>query len=487
MRPIAYLLTVLLLAPLAGCLTMSGSPEETAQGPAGAQQQAMIVPPEPGLTPSERYRKSLSLLEAGEADQAMAELREYLRVEPGGRYAKRSRDLLRQIEVDPQEELGEEHFLYTMQRGDSLSSVSKRYLDDALKFYVLARYNDLDNPSQVKVGQVIKVPGEERPGEVQQAAQAAPPEEPSAEAEEAADAGEELAEDSSSMAVPEAPDASGATAMQLAEEGPEAAPEDPMSAPAEDMAEEATDKPTDDMAAEPPSDGPAQEQVAARPEGESAEPSPEANQTQIEDDVGRIQEAILKAEEPATKGDYQAAAREYETALKQFPDDLMIKQLAAANYVTFADQLMDKGRFDDASIALERAAELHPESADVKQRLVALERREEANELYAEGKKLLAADQPVEAYEKFDEVIKIVPDHPAVREHADLEPVVVEEYHRKAMIFFRRQDLDAALGVWDTKVLVIDPTYEPALLYRAQAIELQERLDDIPNDQPAEQ
>ena len=111
MRPIAYLLTVLLLAPLAGCLTMSGSPEETAQGPAGAQQQAMIVPPEPGLTPSERYRKSLSLLEAGEADQAMAELREYLRVEPGGRYAKRSRDLLRQIEVDPQEELGEEHFL----------------------------------------------------------------------------------------------------------------------------------------------------------------------------------------------------------------------------------------------------------------------------------------------------------------------------------------------------------------------------------------
>jgi len=47
--------------------------------------------------------------------------------------------------------------------------------------------------------------------------------------------------------------------------------------------------------------------------------------------------------------------------------------------------------------------------------------------------------------------------------------------------------LDAALGVWDTKVLAIDPTYEPALLYRAQAIELKERLLDIPTDQPADQ
>jgi hypothetical protein len=68
-----------------------------------------------------------------------------------------------------------------------------------------------------------------------------------------------------------------------------------------------------------------------------------------------------------------------------------------------------------------------------------------------------------------------------------LAPVAVEEYHRKAMIFFRRQDLDSAVGVWDTKVLVIDPTYEPALLYRAQAVELKKRLSDIPSEQPAQQ
>ena len=482
MRPIAFLLTVLLLAPLAGCVTLGGSAEEAASDPMLADQQAMLFQPEPGLTPRDRYRKSLSLLETGQSGQAKAELRAYLTEAPDGRYAKRSRDLLRQIDVDPKAELGEAHFLYTMRSGDSLSSVAKRYLDDALKFYVLARYNDLDNPSQIKVGQVIKVPGEARPGAVQQAESP----EPSAELEE--QAAEVESEQEKLAATPEAeaseaPAEGDGEAEQPAEESQGAAMEDQLAEPSEEQTAEPSVEPTAE---------PSEEQIAERPSGEATDeatmPPAEESETQVmETEVERIQQAILKAEEPASAGDFQAAARQYESAVKQFPDDVMIKQLAAANYVTFADQLMGKGRLEDAATVLERAAELDPKSAEVEERLAGLERRQKANEFYVEGKKHLAADEPVEAFEAFDQATKIDPNHPAVVDRANLAPVAVEEYHRKAMIFFRRQDLDAALGVWDTKVLAIDPTYEPALLYRAQAIELKERLQDIPTDQPADQ
>ena len=481
MRPIAFLLSILLLAPLAGCVTLGGSTEETAPGAKGAQQQAMLFEPEPGLTPRERYRKSLSLLESGEAGRARAELQAYLREAPDGRYANRSRDLLRQIDVDPKAELGEEYFLYTMQSGDSLSSVSKRYLDDALKFYVLARYNDLDNPSQIKVGQVIKVPGEARPGAVQQAESP----EPSAELEERAaevESEQEKLAATTEAEASEAPAEGDGEAEQPADES-QAAMEDQLAEPSEEQTAEPSVEPTAE---------PSEEQIAERPSGEATDeatmPPAEESETQVmETEVERIQQAILKAEEPASAGDFQAAARQYESAVKQFPDDVMIKQLAAANYVTFADQLMGKGRLEDAATVLERAAELDPKSAEVEERLAGLERRQKANEFYVEGKKHLAADEPVEAFEAFDQATKIDPNHPAVVDRANLAPVAVEEYHRKAMIFFRRQDLDAALGVWDTKVLAIDPTYEPALLYRSQAIELKERLQDIPTDQPADQ
>ncbi len=355
MRPIAFLLTVLLLAPLAGCATLGGSAEETASDPMLADQQAMLFQPEPGLTPRDRYRKSLSLLETGQSGQAKAELRAYLAEAPDGRYAKRSRDLLRQIDVDPQAELGEEHFLYTMQSGDSLSSVAKRYLDDALKFYVLARYNDLDNPSQIKVGQVIKVPGEARPGDVQQAVSPAPTTALEDEGAEAEPGQEQMTATPEAEAF-ETPAEDGDMAEKPAEESQDVATEGQLAEPAEEPTAEQITEPTEQSTAEP-----TDVQIAEPPSAEDADeatmpPGGDSQAEVPEDEVGRIQEAILRAEEPAAKGDYRAAAKEYESVLEQFPDDVMIKQLAAANYVTFADQLVGKGRLDDAARASTVAA-----------------------------------------------------------------------------------------------------------------------------------
>ena len=50
--------------------------------------------------------------------------------------------------------------------------------------------------------------------------------------------------------------------------------------------------------------------------------------------------------------------------------------------------------------------------------------------------------------------------------------------HREALNEFRAQNLDNAIALWN-KVLVIDPGYEQARLYRSQAIELKEKLTQI--------
>ncbi|MDH4274250.1 MAG: LysM peptidoglycan-binding domain-containing protein, partial [Gammaproteobacteria bacterium] len=57
---------------------------------------------------------------------------------------------------------GPKHFDYEIKAGDSLSSVAKRFLGDPLRFHILAKYNAVDNPSRLSVGQRIKVPGEQR-------------------------------------------------------------------------------------------------------------------------------------------------------------------------------------------------------------------------------------------------------------------------------------------------------------------------------------
>jgi tetratricopeptide (TPR) repeat protein len=436
MRLVAYSCSAALLFALAGCVTTGDTPGEEASDQSGVErQQVALYQPEPGLAPRDRYLKSISLLEVGEAGQAKAELQAYLAEDPKGRYSKRSKDLLMQIDADPEAALGKEHFIYRMRSGDSLSSVAKQYLGDPLKFHLLARYNDLENPSQMKAGQTIKVPGK-RPAEpVEQAAQPKV-EEPALEPEVAAE--------------------SAGTAEEAAEGG---------QAETEDAGE-----PTE---------------MAARTEGEVAPVVQEEQPTAEETEVEQIQAIILKAEESAGTGDYLGAARHYESGLVQFPDDVLIRQLAAANYLTLADQLSSEGRKDEAATALQRAAELDPKSTEINDRLAALARDEKANDIYLQGTEYLGSNRPLDAFEAFTEALKLSPDHSAAgEERAKLIPVVTETYHREAMTYFSRQDLDAALAIWDEKVLTIDPDYQPALLYRAQAIDLKQRLTDIPNEQP---
>lgn len=150
---------------LTSCQTQTPVPEEPAQE-TPSPVAAPIPPPEDDLTPSARVRRALQALQIGDQDSARRQLVWALQSKPSYQIAG---DLLDQLDADPQEYLGEESFVYQVQPGDSLGKISKAFLNDPLKFVILARYNEIENPSLLRVGQSIRIPGRLRPPEPESA------------------------------------------------------------------------------------------------------------------------------------------------------------------------------------------------------------------------------------------------------------------------------------------------------------------------------
>jgi len=113
----------------------------------------------PGLAPRERVRLAVDLLDQGDEGRAEVELRAVLEEQPTNGAAQR---LLQQITEDPHTLLTGTPRAYTVRQGDSMSALADRYLGDALMFYALARYNDLEAPNQLSAGQRLMIPM--RPG-----------------------------------------------------------------------------------------------------------------------------------------------------------------------------------------------------------------------------------------------------------------------------------------------------------------------------------
>ncbi|QPF75646.1 LysM peptidoglycan-binding domain-containing protein [Roseateles sp. DAIF2] len=103
---------------------------------------------------------SIELLEAGQEDQARAELQKALALDHANKLAN---NLMRQITADPVAQLGRESFVYVVRPNDTLSRIAGRFMGDIYAFYILARYNDIKVPRQVAGGQQIRVPGKAPP------------------------------------------------------------------------------------------------------------------------------------------------------------------------------------------------------------------------------------------------------------------------------------------------------------------------------------
>jgi predicted TPR repeat methyltransferase len=66
----------------------------------------------------------------------------------------------------------------------------------------------------------------------------------------------------------------------------------------------------------------------------------------------------------------------------------------------------------------------------------------------------------------------------AMEEMLVLQKEIADKFHRQALSAYRRQELDLAIEKWDM-VLNVNPDHSSAKLYRVQALELKEKLDNI--------
>ncbi|MDF1552387.1 MAG: LysM peptidoglycan-binding domain-containing protein [Deferrisomatales bacterium] len=125
----------------------------TGKGAEGMPACPMFDP----FSAEERLHRALQPLMLGNEEQGRRELLLALCQEPDDPTA---RDLLRQLDVAPETELGKKFVAYRVQSGDSLPAIAKRLLGDPYRFYVLARYNRLSRPGEITVGQCLRVPSE---------------------------------------------------------------------------------------------------------------------------------------------------------------------------------------------------------------------------------------------------------------------------------------------------------------------------------------
>jgi LysM repeat protein len=108
-------------------------------------------------------KQAAEALDVGNEQKARADLDEALRNDPENALAK---SLSSQMNVvNPVAHLGQESFRYTVKPGDTLSIIARQYLGDQNRFHILARYNDMKVPRGLKAGQVIRIPGKQRPPE----------------------------------------------------------------------------------------------------------------------------------------------------------------------------------------------------------------------------------------------------------------------------------------------------------------------------------
>lgn len=156
MRRLSHWIFSLLIGGLSGCVTPPPTPT-----PAPSPLPPSVVAPQPWALPDSRtarelFQQALDELQAGTPDKARPTLERLLVVDSNHAEGK---NLLQQLDADPVETLGKENFPYKTQSGDTLSRIAKRFLGNPYKFYILAKYNNIQVPGHLEVGRSIKIPG----------------------------------------------------------------------------------------------------------------------------------------------------------------------------------------------------------------------------------------------------------------------------------------------------------------------------------------
>jgi tetratricopeptide (TPR) repeat protein len=155
------------------------------------------------------------------------------------------------------------------------------------------------------------------------------------------------------------------------------------------------------------------------------------------------------------------------------------RELLSLCYLDLANSLVHKGDLLEAQATLESSVEALPEKKFLKTELVKVRKLREAERLYRLGLQESQTGKEVQAITTFAKALQLNPAHEqAKKQITDLRLTVVEESHKKAMVLYRKQELSRAIEMWDG-ILELDPSYELAKQYRAKAIELKRKIDQL--------
>jgi tetratricopeptide (TPR) repeat protein len=118
-----------------------------------AQQKRAALEPQLQKLAEEHYRNGIKFYNKGEYAPARKEFLTALRYNPEHANAKAKL-------TATSKDLGQvkRYIVHTVQADESISTLAERYYGDYRKFHFIAEYNELEDATQVRVGQDIKIP-----------------------------------------------------------------------------------------------------------------------------------------------------------------------------------------------------------------------------------------------------------------------------------------------------------------------------------------
>lgn len=154
-------LVVFALALGSGALSGCADLRALTEGEDTAAAETHSTPPRPPDPPADTEAPLLAidaivdLLQDGQMERGEAALERYLIEHPADPSAL---NLRQQLDADPEAVLGTAYTTHTVQPGETLAQLAGRYLGDSHRFLMLARYNNLERPARLLVGQELRIP-----------------------------------------------------------------------------------------------------------------------------------------------------------------------------------------------------------------------------------------------------------------------------------------------------------------------------------------
>jgi tetratricopeptide (TPR) repeat protein len=386
-----------------------------------------VLPPPDDLHPSKRVKKALQLLEQGDYENARNQLNWALQEKPGLQIAD---NLIQQIDANPIDYLGVKNFYYQVESGDSLSIIAGKFLHDPMKFVILARYNKLDNPSNLAPGDRIRIPGQmpedlwHKPQKKRRRAKIKPPANKTA-------VSAESQQTTTTMPTPLRDQSDWKQPPQVS---------------------------TDTSIPKPP----------AQP----AEPPPPT-----------LEQVLATAKAMYASGDLPDAISQLEIEGGRYAHDKQLQELQIGFYKEYAEQLNQQGDLEQARTMLEKAILLDATNEQAIKDLIQVEDKLESKKLFRVGSDHLNRGELESAYESFTQSLTYDPDNTQAKEAQDVcRDRLTNDLHRNAMSHFHHQELDQAITLWN-KILILDPGHSLAPGYRARAMEMKQKLEKIESGQ----